>query len=98
NGHPNFLYYNGIVKDMHDSNFHPGFFPEQRGGSGPLTDEQWATRTPVSSVDIPKLVFRRGSSNLTEATKTNLGQLALIMKQFPSYYCLIAGDASLIGD
>lgn len=101
-GKPNLLYYDGIVKKMHAANFHPGFEPEEiRNESktlGPLDEDQWGELIPVGTLDVPTLVFRRGSYALTDTSKTHLDNLIETLNTFPTYYCLVKGDASTKGD
>lgn len=102
NGQPNVMYFDGIARKMHDINFHPGFEPEairtEDRKLGPLNDDQWQRLIPVGTLDVPKLVFRRGSDVLTDASKSHLDSLVKTLNTFPTYYIVIKGDASTEGD
>jgi ABC-type nitrate/sulfonate/bicarbonate transport system substrate-binding protein len=102
NGHPEELYYNKLMEDMSTSNFHPGFEPEtiraEKTTLTALTAEQWKQLVPVGTLEIPELVFARGSSRLSDASIQNLNILYETLKTFPSYYVLVCGNASTNGD
>jgi len=101
-GRPNLLYFDGVMKKMHAANFHPGFAPEavrnETRTLGPLDESQWGKLIPVGTLDVPILVFRRGSYSLTDTSKVHLDGLVKTLNTFPSYYCLVNGDASTKGD
>ena len=52
----------------------------------------------VGTLSVPELVFVRGSSNLTEASKRTLDELVQKLQAWPQYYLIIKGNASQAGD
>ena len=102
NGHPEQLYYTKLLQDLSDANFHPGFSPEkirsEKDQLPALTDAEWEKLTPVGTLEVPTLVFARGTSRLSEGSKQHLNKLVETLKSFPTYYLQIRGNASTKGD
>lgn len=101
NGRPNLLHYDGIIKNLSDSGWHPGFGQEsvrEEKALLKLTDQEWTKLRPVGTLQIPRLVFGRGSSRLTQASETTLEELVEKLKSFPQYYLTVRGNASAEGD
>jgi flagellar motor protein MotB len=101
NGRPNMWYYDGIVRRLHDTGWHPGFGQEsvrQEKSLLTLTNEEWSKLKPVGTLQVPRLVFSRGTSNLTAASETTLAELADKLKNWPQYYLTVRGNSSSEGD
>lgn len=94
------LYYDGILKRLSDEDFHPGVKKEttaDTGELGALTDSEWNALTPVGTMEIPTLIFPRGTNILTEQSQKSLDQLIEKLKTL-RYYVLVRGNASREGD
>lgn len=99
NGKPNLLYYDKALIALKSSNFHPGESVRKDSDDLPiLTENQWNTLIPVGTLDVPPIVFGRGSAFITEQSKVTLDELIQKLKSWRSYYIMIRGDASLRGD
>jgi flagellar motor protein MotB len=100
-GSPNLLYYDKILTALRDNNFHPGGLEEIRQDSDVLPvlkDEEWAKLTPVGTLQVPTIVFARGTSGITEQSELTLNELIEKLKSWPQYYVSIHGNASLRGN
>lgn len=102
NGKPNLLYYPGVLQDLYDSGYHPGIDIESvRDDSvklAALTDAQWEKLVPVGTLEVPPLIFGRGTSTLSKRSHVVLDDLSEKLKTFPHHYLLIRGDSTLRGD
>jgi len=102
-GRPNQLYYDQILKDMMAANFHPGNVGDQEKirddtQLAALSDEDWKRLEPVGTLQVPNLVFARGTSRLTESSKHTLDELVQKLKDAPQFYLLVTGNAGLEGN
>ena len=89
------------LRDLQSSGFHAGSSPEIVQGDKPLmplTEEQWKGLSHVATLQVPPLVFARGTSTLTGRSEAILDDLVEMLKSFPLYYLTIAGNASSKGD
>ncbi|MGD9714856.1 MAG: OmpA family protein, partial [Thermomicrobiales bacterium] len=101
NGQPNLFYYDGIMRKLFDSGWHPGFGQEsvrQEKTLLSLTPEEWDKLKPVGTLQVPRLVFARGTAKLTEASEATLRELSNKLKAFPQYYLIVRGNAASTGD
>ena len=73
-------------------------FPKQDVAIVALTDEGWSRLKPITTLQIPKLVFARGGSKLNESSLATLEKLLEILNRFPRYYLLIQSSQSIVGD
>jgi len=105
------LFYTGIIQELQRENFHPGKLGGIISGSQEsldkvrgsiklpsLTDEQWEKLIPVAQMNIEKLEFRRGTSELSEFSKRRLEKLATRLKSLPLYYLQVIGNARAEGN
>jgi ABC-type nitrate/sulfonate/bicarbonate transport system substrate-binding protein len=86
---------------LRDAGFHPGVSEEsirEDAQLQPLTDSQWQSLVPVGTVDVPPLIFPRGTARLTESSRFKLDSLIETLASFPRYYLIIRGDASSVGN
>jgi hypothetical protein len=101
-GRPNVMYYDRILAQLQHSNFHPGLSDETIRDDTielpALTDAQWEQLVPVGTLEVPPLVFARGTSRLTSASQHVLADLVTKLNTWPQYYVLIRGNASRQGD
>jgi flagellar motor protein MotB len=100
-GAPNLLYFDQIMRGMFSGNFHPGVGKEEvtkEAKLANLTEDQWKTLIPVGTLQVPRLVYGRGSSTITPASATILTELTKTLKGFPQYYLIVRGNCSKIGD
>lgn len=101
NGQPNLLFYDGIMRKLFDSSWHPGFGQEgvrTETSLNALSDQEWATLKPVGTLQVPRLVFGRGTAQLTELSAQTLEELAGKLKTWPQYYLVVRGNCSKEGD
>jgi outer membrane protein OmpA-like peptidoglycan-associated protein len=102
NGQPNLLFHNGILAQLQNDNFHPGVVEESiRKDSDnlpSLSDEEWKKLIPVGTLQVPKIVFARGTARITEQSEITLNELIEKLQSWPNYYVKIIGNASLNGD
>lgn len=100
-GSSNKLYYDGILADMFNDNFHPGLSNEairQDQQLAALTEDQWQKLQPVGTMHVPRLVFRRGTSDLSAGSEKTLEELMEKLKKWPHYYLIVKGNSSSQGD
>ena len=101
-GKPHLLYYDKVLTRLKDRGFHPGLDVEAIRTEAvefpPLTDAQWESLVPVGTLQVPPLVFARGRSTLTSRSQMVLDDLMENLENWPQYYLLIRGNASLEGD
>lgn len=89
------------LRDLQSSGFHAGSSPEVVQGDkplAPLSEAQWNGLAHVATLQVPPLVFARGTSTLTGRSEAILDDLVEMLKSFPLYYLTIAGNASSKGD
>jgi outer membrane protein OmpA-like peptidoglycan-associated protein/ABC-type nitrate/sulfonate/bicarbonate transport system substrate-binding protein len=95
------LFNQKALRDLQSSGFHAGSSPEVVQGDKPLpvlSDAQWKGLSHVATLQVPPLVFARGTSTLTGRSEAILDDLVEMLKSFPLYYLTIAGNASSKGD
>ncbi len=100
-GHSSRLYFEKVLSQLHAAGVHPGLTDEKVREDAPLselTDQQWERLVPVGTVDVPPLVYARGTARLTESSKNKLDALVETLKSFPTYYLVVRGHASQVGD
>lgn len=101
-GQFNLLYYNRTLKQLQEVNFHPGLAPEKTRSDTvklrSLVDSEWETLRPIGTLQVPQLVFARGSDVLLDRSKSILTELKKKLDTFPHYYLRIEGQASRQGD
>lgn len=99
-GKPNLLYYDKVLARLRKAAF-PDWDEEVRDDRKELeilTDDRWKRLVPVGTMQVPPLVFARGTATLTEQSRTALDDLAKKLESWPQYYLRIEGDASRRGD
>lgn len=100
-GQPTVMYYDGIMRKLFDTSWHPGFGPEtvrQEKSLVALSDDEWGRLRPVGTLFVPRLVFARGTDNLSSGSETILQDLSEQLKAFPQYYLTVKGNAASDGD
>jgi flagellar motor protein MotB len=100
-GKPTMWYYDNIMKRLFDNSWHPGFGAEsvrEERKLGSLKDEEWAQLKPVGTLQVPRLVFARGTDKITDASEATLNELMEKLKAWPQYYLVVKGHASSDGD
>lgn len=101
NGSYNILYDDKVMSGMFNDNFHPGIGTEdvrQDKQLAALTEEQWQKLQPVGTMQVPRLVFRRGTSDLSVGSEKTLEELVEKLKKWPQYYLVVRGNSSKDGD
>ncbi len=94
-------FYDRPIESLLNKNFHPGLADErirEESRLQSLSETQWAGLVTVGTLSVPELVFLRGSSTLTEASKRTLDDLVQKLQAWPQYYLIIKGNASQAGD
>ncbi len=97
----NRLYFDRPMKQLMSKNFYPGVQSEairEESVLKELTEKQWAELASVGTLNVPELVFSRGSSTLTDRSQLILRELAERLQAWPQYYLMIRGNASNLGD
>lgn len=100
-GQPNKLYYDGVVRKLFDSSWHPGFAQEtvrKEKTLAVLTDDEWKNLRPVGTLQVPRLVFARGTAKITDRSYDTLNDLAEKLQTWPQYYLVVRGNVSAEGD
>ena len=101
NGQPNRWYYDGVMKKLFDSSWHPGFGAEsvrQEKSLDALSDEEWKNLRPIGTLQVPRLVFARGGSRLSESSYSTLDHLVESLNTWPQYYLVVQGNTLSGGD
>ena len=97
------LYYEQILSSLRDDGFHPG---QGRGTEEireqeqlqQLSKQQWSRLEPVGTVDVPPLIYARGTAKLTQSSKVKLESLSETLESFPTFYLMVRGNASSKGN
>ncbi len=101
NGQTNRLFYDPPMAQLSTRDFHPGLSSEkvtEQAALAPLSDDQWSKLIQVGTLSVPELVFARGSAQLTDRSRLILTELADKLQSWPSYYLLIRGSATNVGN
>ncbi len=102
NGRPTQLYFDQILKTLQSNDFHPGLSSESVRDDkielSALSDEQWATLTPVGTLNVPRLSFARGTDRLTGSSQRTLDDLVNSLTSLPRAYVMVQGDVNQRGD
>lgn len=100
-GQPSLLYYDKVLRTLQTNNFHPALGDEKirddRIKLPTLTDEQWQQIVPIGTLQVPELVFARGTARLTGVSTTTLDELVPKLNN-TRYYLEVRGKASSRGD
>ncbi len=97
----NRLYFDRPMKQIMSRNFYPGVQSEsirEELALKELTDKQWTELASVGTLNVPELVFARGSSTLNDRSQLILKELAERLQAWPQYYLMIRGNASNVGN
>jgi outer membrane protein OmpA-like peptidoglycan-associated protein len=95
------LFNQSALKDLQSSGFHAGTRPEkvqQEVALPALNEKEWGALVHVATLEIPPLVFARGTATLTGRSESILDELSEQLKSFPRYYLSITGNAGSKGD
>jgi hypothetical protein len=71
-------YYDSIMKKLFDNSWHPGFGQRVRAGGAKAAGPQGrrvGKLKPVGTLQVPRLVFARGTAKLTDASEATLADL-----------------------
>lgn len=99
-GKPNLFYYTGILDNLNQSNFHPGSekIKDQKYKFKKLSNSQIEKLMPIGTLQIPSLIFARGTDRLTGRSYNVLDDLSKTIDSFSQAYVTIIGDHSLRGN
>ncbi len=95
------LFNEQALRDLQAAGFHPGVSPEavrEDVALAVLTDAQWNSLVPVGTAQVPPLIYARGTSRLTESSLAKLDELVETLKSWPSYYVMVRGNSTSVGD
>jgi outer membrane protein OmpA-like peptidoglycan-associated protein len=95
------LFYDPPLAQLQTRNFHPGLGSEsvfEQGELPPLDETQWGSLVSIGTLNIPDLVFARGSATLTESSQFTLDELVHKLQSWPNYYLRIRGSATKQGN
>ncbi len=108
------LYYDGVLKAIKDSGFHPakalnlipGVDPSPKGMESvrrraalrPLTDAEWNSLSPVGELRIDPIAFGRGAARINIQSQRDLEALARRLAAWPDYYLIVVGHTRAEGD
>ncbi len=95
------LFTEKTLAKLYDIGFHPGVSEEsvrEDVALESLSESQWQGLVPVGTVDVPPLIYPRGTARLTESSQVKLESLMETLDSFPRYYLMIRGNASSRGD
>ena len=101
NDRPNLLYYDGIVRKLFDTSWHPGFGTEsirKEASLRNLSEAEWQNLRPVGTLSVPRLVFARGTSRLNDSSMETLKLLADKLNTWPQYYLMVKGHSAKSND
>lgn len=101
NGRPNLMYYDGIMRKLFDSSWHPGFGKEmvrEERTLAALSDDDRKRLRPVGTLQVPRLVFARGTARVSAGSLRTLDDLSEKLKTWPQYYLTVRGNTSSKGD
>jgi outer membrane protein OmpA-like peptidoglycan-associated protein len=110
-GRPNQLFFDQILRDMQQADFHPGRTLNVVAGSGADLDEirgdtqlpalsetQWDQLVPVGEMQTAPISFARGTARINIQSQRELTALAQRLRQWPHYYVTIVGHVRSVGD
>jgi hypothetical protein len=112
-GNPNLIYYDGVLRRMKGNNFHPGQKINVLSGVDlgikdevvrssvalkALTPDEWKKLVSVGNFQVEPIQFPRNSSEITPNSKRMLKELSQRLKDWPSYYVTVIGQARGTGD
>jgi len=108
------LFYDGILRELKSSGFHPAKKLAVIEGVGPgvgdlgkiggetrlakLSEEQWASLVPVGELQTKPIAFARGTARINIQSERELARLAGLLKSLPHYYLQVIGHARAEGD
>lgn len=100
-GKPNRLFYDRALAELQKGNFHPGVTSELVTDANaelpPLSDVDWQQLQPWGTLQVPPIVFARGTNRLTEQGEAELNALVETLHNWPRHYLLVRGNASRLG-
>jgi NitT/TauT family transport system substrate-binding protein len=94
-GNSSLWYYNEIAGKLFRDGWFPGFGSEkmrEECSLAQLSEEEWKSLHVVGTLNVPRLVFSRGTATLTEQSEVILTDLVEKLKTWPSYYLTINGN------
>lgn len=107
------LYFDKILQDMQQENFHPGRdinvvegvdlgdsneSLRETGELRKLNDRQWTNLISVGELRVEPISFGRGTARITIQGKRELEALAETLKSWPQYYLIVTGRVRPGGD
>ena len=105
------VFYDRVLREMRDAQFHPGTGLAALGGAGAepervrsdaeltkLSDDEWRKLVPVGELKVAPIAFARGGFEMGVQGKRDLAELAGVLRSFPRYYLAVVGHARADGD
>jgi ABC-type taurine transport system substrate-binding protein/outer membrane protein OmpA-like peptidoglycan-associated protein len=94
-------YYNAVLQKLSQEKWHPGFGNEEVREAKvlvKLSDEEWKRLEPIGTLNVPPLVFARGTANLTEGSEAILTDLLEKLGSWQQYYLIVRGNCAKSND
>jgi outer membrane protein OmpA-like peptidoglycan-associated protein/ABC-type taurine transport system substrate-binding protein len=96
------LFNQRVLRELRESSFHPGLASEtiqpDQIELPALSEAEWTQLREVGELEVPNLVFARGTTSLTTASLATLDELVGTLNTWPQYYLRVRGNASQKGD
>jgi len=107
------LFYNAILEELHDADFHPARklaaltgIDDEHGlaeiradeNLAALSDADWDALVEVGTLRVDKIHFGRGSARMNVSGERELEALAEKLEAWPHYYLRVIGNAARRGD
>jgi outer membrane protein OmpA-like peptidoglycan-associated protein/ABC-type nitrate/sulfonate/bicarbonate transport system substrate-binding protein len=111
-GRTHTLFFDRILREMHDDGFHPGKSRDSDSGTvvgemeevrydaqlANLTEWQWERLVPIGQFQVTPIRFARGAARINVHSQRELGALAKRLVAWPTYYVQVVGHARAQGD
>ncbi len=105
------LFYDSILKELHEKDFHPGKLSNQFGlqtsdnekisndlDLKELNESEWNELSIVGELKIEPIYFGRGNARISMQSKYEMNNLVMVLNSFPHYYLRLYGNTRKVGD
>ncbi len=105
------LFYDSILKELHNKDFHPGKLNNQFGlqhsdtekisndlDLEKLDESQWNKLSIVGELKIEPIYFGRGNARISKQSEYEMKNLVMVLNSFPHYYLRLYGNTRKVGD
>jgi outer membrane protein OmpA-like peptidoglycan-associated protein len=97
-GQPSRLFFDRVMSNLQTAKFLPSEVIRSTTELPTLSDDQWKALAPVGTLNVPEIVFARGTANLTPSSTQTLDDLAQTLNAWPAYYLVVEGSTSAGGN